>query len=113
MGVGMKKEYQMQFLYGLHDCDVLKYHQLIKVIPKTIKETLSTEGMCREPIDLLLLNVKNTKYVTKLLYSLQIEVNCNNKRSSESKWENYVAETNTVNWKDIYTLPLTTVYDAS
>ena len=45
--------------------------------------------------------------------SLQIKGNCKNKRSSESKWENDVAETNTVNWKDIYTLPLTTVYDAS
>ena len=104
--------HQMQFLYGLHDCEFLKYHQLIKVIPKTIKETLSTEGICREPIDLLL-NVKKTKYVTKLLNSLQIKGNCKNKRSSESKWENDVAETNTVNWKDIYTLPLNTVYDAS
>ena len=62
----------MQFLYGLHDCDFLKYHQLIK----TIKDTLSTEDICREPIDLLLVNVKKTKYVTKLLYSLQIEGNC-------------------------------------
>jgi len=62
----------MQFLYGLHDCEFLKYNQLIK----TIKDTLSTEDICREPIDLLLVNVKKTKYVTKLLYSLQIEGNC-------------------------------------
>ena len=99
----------MQFLYGLYDCECLKYRQLIKVIPKTTKETLSTKGIRREPIDLLLLNVKKTKYVTKLLYSLQIEGNCKNQRSSESEREKYVGETNTVNWKDIYTLPLKTV----
>ena len=56
----------MQFLYGLYDCEFLNYRQLIKVIPETTKETLSTKGIRREPIDLLLLNVKKTKYVTKL-----------------------------------------------
>jgi len=60
------------------------------VIPKIIKETLSTEGIRSKPIDLLLLNVKKTNYITKLMYTLRIEVNCKNKRSSESKLENYV-----------------------
>ena len=60
------------------------------MIPKIIKETLSTEGIRSKPIDLLLLNVKKTNYITKLMYSLRIKVNCKNKRSSESKLENYV-----------------------
>ena len=32
---------------------------------------------------------------------------------NRNRKQNYVAETNNANWKDIYTLPLTTVYDAS
>ena len=101
----------IQFLYQIPTADFLKYIQLLKSIPKNIKDKLaSIDIRSQAHSNSLLDNVINSSKnkTTNSLYKLYMNNRTSNFKHKE-KWETILGYP--LNWKKIYTMPFVATID--